>query len=365
MLNAINTWLKHNSVERSKYAKQLLRKVRFPLITETALEQLKDEFSSTENNVFFGFLEKAIVYKNDFIQDKSNSNCTNRYCSQNKFDVLICGGIDTKTRKSLKSVHRIDGKSLTNVKTLPPMLKERSNFKTVCLKGEVYVIQKKLHKTFIDKYSLSAKTWSRVAEMYDDRYDFCACAFMDEIFIIGGCYWGCLHKIITKDCLKLNTKDNSWKKISNMNEPRRNSACAVFQGSIVVSGGEDSERLNLNTVESYDVFQQKWTSMPSMNEEVRNHSLIATRDKLFVLYSAQCEVFDSLSEKFVYLEIPNFVTDNLWRSMAVSIGNKIVILQEKSSLVTSYDIDKNKWSEGQFEITENMEHFSLTRIPCF
>ena len=121
---AIN-WLEHDIEERSKYAKQLLRKVRFPLITETALEQLKDEFSSTENNVFFGFLEKAIVYKNDFIQDKSNSNCTNRYCSQNKFDVLICGGIDTKTRKSLKSVHRIDGKSLTNVKTLPPMLKER------------------------------------------------------------------------------------------------------------------------------------------------------------------------------------------------------------------------------------------------
>ena len=36
IFDAVNTWLKHNSEERSKYAKQLLLKVRLPLLSEHA-----------------------------------------------------------------------------------------------------------------------------------------------------------------------------------------------------------------------------------------------------------------------------------------------------------------------------------------
>ena len=38
-------------------------------------------------------------------------------------------------------------------------------------------------KTF-EKYSLFGNTWSKVADIQDDRNRFCA--FMDKIFVIGG-----------------------------------------------------------------------------------------------------------------------------------------------------------------------------------
>ena len=157
------------------------------MITQTAWKKLTDERSSTEDNDFFSLLEEATVNNKYFIQDKSNSLFTNRYCSQNEFDVLICGGFDRKMRKYLKGVYRIDGKSLKNVKTVPPMLKESSNFKTVYLKRQVYAIQHRFKNSSIDKYSPSLDAWSKVTHMYDFRYDFCACAFMREILIIGGC----------------------------------------------------------------------------------------------------------------------------------------------------------------------------------
>ena len=42
VFNAAITWLKHNIEERSKYAKQLLLKVRFTLLSEHALEYISN-----------------------------------------------------------------------------------------------------------------------------------------------------------------------------------------------------------------------------------------------------------------------------------------------------------------------------------
>ena len=40
---------------------------------------------------------------------------------------------------------------------------------------------------------------------------------------------------------------------------KHNAACTVFRGNIVVSGGMGINGLFLNSIESYDVFANKWT----------------------------------------------------------------------------------------------------------
>ena len=55
-----------------------------------------------------------------------------------------------------------------------------------------------------------------------------------------------------------------------MNVARQKAACVVFHGNIVVSGKFDNDNNHLNTVESYDVFANKWSSMPKM---ISIHSL--------------------------------------------------------------------------------------------
>ena len=70
------------------------------------------------------------------------------------------------------------------------MIKGRGSSDVVYVKGDLYVFScydtdgKRVMS--VDKYSISSKAWSQVAEMYDDRREFCTCSLMNEIFVIVG-----------------------------------------------------------------------------------------------------------------------------------------------------------------------------------
>ena len=109
--------------------------------------------------------------------------------------------------------------------------------------------------------------------MYDHRICYCVCTFMDTIFVFGG-----LRDDITNSCLQFDTKDHNWKEVARMNEARRWAACAVFEGRIVVSGGRDNNRNELNKVESYDVIADEWSPMPNMINRHSFHELVVVRN---------------------------------------------------------------------------------------
>ena len=69
-----------------------------------------------------------------------------------------------------------------------------------------------------------------------------------------------------------------------MKKARRDTACVVFEGRIVVSGGYSSvDSQILNTVEVYDVFADEWSTMTSLNRRRRWHQMVVVRDNLFVI----------------------------------------------------------------------------------
>ena len=143
---------------------------------------------------------------------------------------------------------------------------------------------------------------------------------------------------------------------------RSSAACVFFQGNIVVSGGMDNYDW-LNTVESYDVFANKLKSMPNMIKRHSFNSLVTVKDKLFVIGYGRdmCEVFDNVCMKFVALDSCPFLDLN----KAISIGNKIVIFQDNSTLVICYDVDKDEWCEESREVTKCIQHFACAKLPWF
>ena len=84
--------------------------------------------------------------------------------------------------------------------------------KVVYLKGDIYVFggwsfNDEWIKS-IEKYSLTCNKWNKVADMKDGRQNFCVCAFIDKIFIIGGITYG----FKTDSCSQFDTSDCSWEK---------------------------------------------------------------------------------------------------------------------------------------------------------
>ena len=353
-----NKWLNYNIEERSKYAKDLFLKVRLDLLsTETIKRLLNDEKFFEKGNYCVKILNKMLDCKEKKLYKSSSKYNTARYCNQKYFKHLVLGGYNITTRVTCSNVNCIDVNKVGDIEAYPRMITGRHFPEVVYLKGDIYVFGDWIKS--VEKYSLTSKTWNQVAEMNDDHYFFCACAFIHKIFIIGGHKGGSR----TNFCSQFDTSDYSWKEVAEMNEARSSTACAVFKERIIVSGGLNNNFNDLNSVESYDVLPDKWSSMPNMNSGKYDHSLVVVNNNLFVISKREdgCEMFDNICKKFVTIKSPQF--DLSSRIRVYSIKNTIFVLQDDSSKIITYDTNKNEWSEESCEVTKNIRGFSSVKVP--
>ena len=70
----------------------------------------------------------------------------------------------------------------------------------------------------------------------------------------------------------------------------------------MISGGFNSEYVNLNSVEVYYHHEDKWTFLPDMLFERYDHSAVSISDKMFIIGVCDhgypllpCEVYDKVS----------------------------------------------------------------------
>ena len=367
VINAANKWLGHNINGRSKFAKQLLLTVRLYLLSDPALKFTLDNYISfSEDTECVNILEEVLLKKNKYLQYNPINDHTSRYCSQDKYNILMCGGYSMKLFRKATIVKQIYGNDFNTVKFLPSMITERRiNSKAVCLKGEAYIfggcnVETRL-VTNVEKYSPSSKIWSKIGNMYDDRVYFSVCAFMDKIFIIGGSYYENGIKTLYNYCLEFDTKSCKWIEVAGMKEKRNYAASVVFEGRIVVSGGRDNNGDDLNTVEAYDVIANKWTLMSYMINGKSKHSLVVVRSKLFVIGRYKCEVFDNICKKFAALRSPYICYFN----NAIPIGNKIVIIQDGIPSVNCYDVENDTWYAESCEGTTHCVNYCSVKLPWY
>ena len=364
---AADKWVSYESEKRSKFAEDLLSKVRFSFVSDHAVHDIISSSSFGKVNSCVAML-KGVLQKNESIIQMETSRC----CTQNMLNIILSGGYEHGN--IINSTKQFNGKSLEFEKDLEPMKLHRKGHVSVYCRGAVYVFGG-VDSEIIDiepvksvlKYSLVTKTWERVADMFDNSDCFCACAFTDQIYIMGG-HKG--HAYPLDCCTRFDTKNNSWTKVAGMNEPRSMAACATFQGRIVVSGGHNQQnRFGTSTVEAYDSASDAWSPMPSMVERRWMHASDAIRNKLFVVrgVSSSCEIFDSTCKHFVALKKPPILKKKPFLMASfkkvASVGNKFVLLGNRESIALCYDVEKDEWSEKHFEATRNLSSYSYAITP--
>ena len=185
IVNVVEDWLSHKRTKRSKYAKDLLLKIRLSLLSHPALDYiLKSKSTFSMNAECESIIREALENKKESHSNKLST--TNRYCKQDKFSLLVCGGMYTNV---VNDVFSIKAEDLNSVNHLAPMREDRKRFQAVCIKNEVYVFGG-VDDNYdcimsVEKYSPATNTWEKVADMYDDRKVFCACSFMDNVYVLG------------------------------------------------------------------------------------------------------------------------------------------------------------------------------------
>ena len=366
---AIN-WLEHSN-ERSKFAKELLLTVRFPLLSDHVLKYILDNASSfTKSNECVKVLKHILLNKKKHLfENRPSSYYTSRYCNQINYDILITGGFRREwVDRSVKNRKQINDSNFRNIKILSLRKKKSWVYKVVCLKGEVYAfggtVLDDVEFVFrsVEKYSTFNKTWTKVDDRCYNLEGSCVCVFIDKIFFIGRSSHADGRIGAYNICEQFDTnKRDKWNYVANLIYGIYDAACTVFEGRILVSGGHsdyaDNNKL-MNTVQSYDVLADVWSLMPDLINGKSNHSMAVVGTKLFVIGST-CEVFDKTFRKFVALKSPKTFNSNT----AVSIGNKILIIRQGKSQIVCYDVDKDVWSEEIYQFTEGLRGISPVKVP--
>ena len=92
-----------------------------------------------------------------------------------------------------------------------------------------------------------------------------------------------------------------------MKVARHCESCAVFEGNTLVSGGfrvtPTTLSSHLESVESYDVFANKWSPMPGLVNHGVYHNLVVVRNKLFVIsmFQGASKVFSNVTRNLLLL----------------------------------------------------------------
>ena len=364
VFDAADSWLSHDKTERSKYAKDVLSTVRLPLLSIPALKQVLQRVSSKYPECT-NTIEAVLVKKQQLLP--FSRNFTSRYCNDNNFNILVCGGHNNKISNGAKLFNT---NNFSEVSNLSNMIEARCDFKAVCIKGEVYVFGDNYNHNVIrsiEKYSPDTNTWEYVGDIIDARKYFSTCSLMDNIYIMGGLIKDCFGWHKTATCFKFNTKSLKWQEISRMIHLRTSSGCSVFEGRIVVTGGS-TRGMPLKTVEAYDHVGNTWSRMPNMVKERYGHKSVAVKNKLFViggLCTNNCEVFDLTTNEFTLLKQPSSIFLH-GPIEVITIGSKIFVFRKcslsKGSLKV-YDFETNEWSMKTCGATKDKALFSCVKIP--
>ena len=93
------------------------------------------------------------------------------------------------------------------------------------------------------------------------------------------------------------------KKVAGLNLARDCAACTVFEGKIVVTGG-DNNQLQLKSIEAYDHYENKRTYLPYLIDKRCDQAAVSMGNRMFVIggsYTTSSEIFSSFSSKFTQI----------------------------------------------------------------
>ena len=367
VFKAAETWLNFDYKERRKYAKDLLLKLRFPFLSKSALKSLITKKSSLIKIEDCIPVIKSLEdcdrhdFKGGLYKKKNHNYYIRRYYDRSRHDILV----GLRSKKGSMTFKLIDSDILTNVKTNLPFYAKHEQFELVTIKGKTYIFTRFFYSRLLDKnapsffrFSTVENKLSTVGKMPDRRHFFSVCAFMNNIFVLGGrgTDYQCFNT-----CLQFCVKCSKWTEVCGMKSARMLLSSAVFEGRIVVSGGKQSNvGAPLSSVEAYNSEVDSWSKMPDMVKARYFHRSVAMRNKLFVIggpTSKPCEIFDSTCNKFALLKF----SKKFSRVNVVLIGNSITVFKEK--VAWQYDVIKDVWFKKDFVGRKTNCTFSCTTVP--
>jgi len=196
--------------------------------------------------------------------------------SKNLQQALALKDTSTPISLPLSSVQIKEGKiaSTSKAKKVAPALAQLSEFVIIRGTGS---------PSFVRKYNVDTKKWSRLANINDVCNEGQLVRFKQSLYYLGGRLLKSHNS--TVNVMQLNTKssDSNWSLCPPMLQKRHRFGCAVFRNKIYVTGGRANKTELLSSVESFDFSKSTWKKEPKLNLVRAGCCLVEYQNKLYVV----------------------------------------------------------------------------------
>ena len=158
----------------------------------------------------------------------------NRYCDQDEFSILVCGGRN-EHKKAVKSIFQLYGPKL-ECKIYTYLPEGLYNCKTAVINSDLFVAggftQNDKYDYSVRKFCKKTTTWLYETQLDMDNGTFSICSFKQNLYVF---YYHSPRNC--SKCFVYKIKNNKLSHIADLDRGRYGAACTVFEGKIVVSGG--------------------------------------------------------------------------------------------------------------------------------
>ncbi|KAI8498524.1 hypothetical protein Bbelb_237260 [Branchiostoma belcheri] len=368
-------WLKHKYEARKKYAAKLMRKIRFPLMTESDLVR-KVKYSEVmwDSPECKEMVKEAADYHAyPYHQNTMQSERTRLRYGRH---VAIAVGGKIKREGPLEQCDMVlcynrDTHSWEELTRLPARLKNHSITSVAVMDGFLYVCGGQNQYGNVGRHILRSAfrydprfdEWLRLANMQQERASFALGGLDGKLYAVAGMDEnGNLRTAESMTAsertayLLPNTRRQEHGR--NIHEKTHNSLCAVLDGKIMITGGFNGDEIH-NQLQCYDPKHDKWIQKSSMVIERFGHTSVALRDRLYVMGGCNCtpegHIVDVLGLEGYNMDtdqwavVAPMITGQSYAGAAV-LGTSIFIVggwtrndKKVHKCVYAYDVERDEW----------------------
>ncbi|KAM5146312.1 kelch-like protein 9 [Mantella aurantiaca] len=282
LFHLVVSWLQHDN-SRLKEAADVLRHIRFPLISPEDLQTFVKETSimKTDSNCF-RYLQEALKYHSQ-VYAQPIPHCEGATIRSSSESLLVLGGRTTNNQVCSNIwVQNQDGSSWCE---LGQMHSPVYNHCVAVINDFLFIIggqtifdpSGKHPSNEVLRFDPRTGTWLQVAAMLERRTRFHAEVIGERIIAVGG---GSLLGHLTQSVEEYHPAENKWEYTSPFPIPVADHAGTTHKGILYISGGYSTSK-TLNDVYSYLPRLKRWVVNRAMAYARCDHGMATIGDKIF------------------------------------------------------------------------------------
>ncbi|KAM9718101.1 kelch-like protein 9 [Menidia menidia] len=365
VFSAVVAWIQAKPRTRLGLAKDLMKKVYFPLMTFKEFQEVRSHDIWSDNSL-------TELYEAVFENFCSSDTAQHSRIYLPKESLVLTGGDHISEDLSNRSISREVwfGNSLRNHEGIKKAMEwrrlgempeaARFTHEVAVLHGQLYVFGgKKYYGTYdtlnsVHRYDPHRNNWEALSEMQEKRCSFSVAILDGKIYAIGGLCEPDHIESVESYCPNTNTWSFTWP----LDLPLSGHVAKVAQEQIFISGGRNGDYLCLSSMFRYQPDMGS-TYMANMSNPRALHCMeslgdclyvaggITTHDNMIVIDQLTCEMYNPTQDSWTCLApLP---LPHVGAGSAILEGKFYVLggySQENYSdtkLVHRYDATTNKW----------------------